>query len=273
MPKVNKSQNKFNSTIFGFFFSRFRIDNTDHIIDVLHGSQINIICPYYPTPVVTNSDDVENADRVAKRAVSEEDMERFIIYIVNKEEYDMCRIMTSQPRIVAQCNAPHERNFFTLTFRSFSPMPGRLEYHPGEDYYFISTSEKGDIHKRVEGMCRTNNMRVVLKVKDREAMEAARREAAEREERAKAKNFEYFLSKTKSTGPSANDIPGARDGGKSDADSRKESATTERPSRPGSKKELVKQEASTSNSAVSQRLASAAFPLLVVVGCARPLLR
>ena len=40
-----------------FCYFRFRIDNTDHIIDVVHQplpqqySQINIICPHYPSNV------------------------------------------------------------------------------------------------------------------------------------------------------------------------------------------------------------------------------
>ena len=37
---------------------------------------------------------------------------------------------------------------------------------PGEDYYFISTSSRSDIYRRVDGMCRDNNMKVVFKVGD-----------------------------------------------------------------------------------------------------------
>ena len=43
-----------------FCYFRFRIDNTDHIIDVVHQplpqqySQINIICPHYPSDVQAN---------------------------------------------------------------------------------------------------------------------------------------------------------------------------------------------------------------------------
>ena len=55
--------------IFYFFHCRFRIDNTDHIIDVnrdnLPYDQVNIICPVYAP------------------GTSEEDAEKYIIYNVS----------------------------------------------------------------------------------------------------------------------------------------------------------------------------------------------
>ena len=58
---------------------------------------------------------------------------------------------------------------YFLHFRSFSPTPRGLEFHPGQDYYFISTSSRRDIHRRVGGSCSTNNMKVMFKVaKNRE---------------------------------------------------------------------------------------------------------
>merc|ERR1711971_1321898 len=53
---------------------------------------------------------------------------------------------------------------FTITFRSFSPTPGGLEFHPGQDYYFISTSSSADLHRRVGGGCSTQNMKMIFKV-------------------------------------------------------------------------------------------------------------
>jgi hypothetical protein len=72
--------------------------------------------------------------------------------------------MSAHPRILAQCDKPYSLRYFTISFRPFSPTPGALEFHPGKDYYFISTSSKTDLHRRVDGMCRTNNMRIVFKV-------------------------------------------------------------------------------------------------------------
>ncbi|XP_022914805.1 ephrin-B2-like isoform X2 [Onthophagus taurus] len=129
----------------------FRIDNTDHIIDVNKGNlqfeydQVNIICPVYMPGY-------------------DEDAEKYIIYNVSKEEYETCRITNPNPRIIAVCDKPHKLMYFTITFRPFTPQPGGLEFLPGKDYYFISTSSKEDLHRRIGGRCSTNNMKIVFKV-------------------------------------------------------------------------------------------------------------
>ena len=133
----------------------FRIDNTDHIIDVNHGNkpweydQVNIICPVYPPGKNYQSD-----------------IEKYIIYSVSKEEYQSCRITTPNPRVIAICNKPHELMYFTITFRSFTPTPGGMEFKPGRNYYFISTSSKDDLYRRVGGHCSTNHMKVQFKIAD-----------------------------------------------------------------------------------------------------------
>ena len=113
--------------------------------------QVDIICPTYNQNVVSD----------------ENTTERFIIYHVTKEEYDSCRIFDKHPRIIAQCNFPFRKLFFTISFRSFSPTPGALEFKPGFDYHFISTSSKQDIKQLENGMCHTHNMKVVFKVADK----------------------------------------------------------------------------------------------------------
>ncbi|XP_065349999.1 ephrin-A1 isoform X2 [Cloeon dipterum] len=130
----------------------FRIDNTDHIVDINVGNknydydQANIICPVYEpgTPA--------------------EDVEKYIIYNVSKEEYDTCRISNPHPRIIANCDKPNKHLFYTVTFRPFSPQPGGLEFHPGHDYYFISTSSKKDIQAHHSGSCADFNMKMMFKV-------------------------------------------------------------------------------------------------------------
>lgn len=130
----------------------FRLDNTDHIVDVNSGNlpweydQVNIICP------------------VSKPDVKQP--EGHVIYSVSREEFDSCRITNPKPRIVAVCSKPHQLLYFTITFRSFSPTPGGLEFHPGQDYYFISTSSPEDLHRRVGGGCSTHNMKMIFKVSD-----------------------------------------------------------------------------------------------------------
>lgn len=118
--------------------------------------QVNIVCPLYDR----NHHPVES------------DTEKFVIYHVKKEEYDTCQIMSAHPRIIARCDKPYTLLYFTISFRPFSPTPGALEFHPGKDYYFISTSSKTDLHRRMDGMCRTNNMRLVFKVADTKKKEA-----------------------------------------------------------------------------------------------------
>ena len=56
--------------------------------------------------------------------------------------------------------------FFTITFRSFTPTPGGLEFTPGKDYYFISASNTRDIHRRVGWWCSSHNMKMVFKVEE-----------------------------------------------------------------------------------------------------------
>jgi len=130
----------------------FRIDKTDNVIDVNAGNypsehdQVNIVCPVY------------------KPNLEENHQERYIIYLVTKEEYDSCRITQPNPKTIAICNRPYNFMYFTITFRSFTPTPGGLEFHPGNDYYFISTSSRNDLHRRVGGGCSSNNMRLIFKV-------------------------------------------------------------------------------------------------------------
>jgi len=130
----------------------FRIDRTDNVIDINGGNhpweydQVNIVCPVY------------------KPGITEASQEQYIIYSVTKQEYDSCRITQPSPKIIAVCNRPHELMYFTITFRSFTPTPGGLEFRPGHSYYFISTSSKNDLHRRVGGGCSTHNMKITFRV-------------------------------------------------------------------------------------------------------------
>ena len=133
----------------------FRIDNTDHIIDINAGGnlpteydQANIICPRY------------------RSGTSPANVETYIIYNVSREEYETCRILHPNPRIVAVCDKPQKLIYFTITFRSFTPTPGGLEFKPGVDYYFISTSSRNDLYRQIGGRCTSHNMKLVFKVAD-----------------------------------------------------------------------------------------------------------
>ena len=128
----------------------FRQETSDYVMEVNKDNepweydQVNIICPQYEK--------------------GEPDIERHIIYSVTKEEFDACKITTSRPKIVAICDKPHQLTYFTLTFRSFTPSPRQLEFTPGKSYYFISTANNKDIHRRVGGWCSSHNMKLVFRV-------------------------------------------------------------------------------------------------------------
>jgi hypothetical protein len=125
----------------------FRLDNTDHIVDVNQGNlpweydQLNLVCPQHSA-------------------------EQHVIYSVSEEEYHGCRVTSQRPKIVAICNKPETFQYVTITFRNFSPTPGGMEFKPGQSYYLISTSTTRDLHRRVGGYCATHNMRMVFKVAD-----------------------------------------------------------------------------------------------------------
>lgn len=85
---------------------------------------------------------------------------------MSKEEYDSCHITNINARKIAICDKPDQFMYFTITFRSFTPQPGGLEFKPGQDYYFISTSS-GSPHgldQKLAGRCATHNMKVIFKV-------------------------------------------------------------------------------------------------------------
>ena len=140
----------------------FRIDNTDNVIDVNVGNtrweydQANFICPtgfQGRNSVNSNAADSEGAAA-----------EKYIIYNVSKEEFDSCMVTSPSSRIVATCTDPSQKLYFTITFRSFTPTPGGLEFHPGQDYYFITTSVPGNVHGKFGGRCASHNMKVIFKV-------------------------------------------------------------------------------------------------------------
>uniref|UniRef100_A0A0K2TJQ6 Ephrinlike [Tribolium castaneum] n=1 Tax=Lepeophtheirus salmonis TaxID=72036 RepID=A0A0K2TJQ6_LEPSM len=134
----------------------FRIDNTDNVIDVNESNgvfefdQANIVCPYY--------------QGTSSPQTSDEEKETYIIYNVSKEEFDSCIILNPNPRVIAQCDHPDKLLYFTITFRSFTPTPGGLEFKPGNDYYFITTSSKGELRRKNGGRCNSHNMKVIFKI-------------------------------------------------------------------------------------------------------------
>ena len=197
------------------FSCRFRIDNTDHIFDVNKGKnrlphqndRVNIICPRY------------------HRSVPLKFTERFIIYNVNKEEYDSCHILRKPPRMIGICTEPYESRAITIHFRSFSPLPTGIDYKPGKDYYFISMNANGNgSTSNMPDSCQQSNMKLIFKVADPHNVS----------------------NKNKRVNHSAKDVTKSSH----DDDSLAKGKSVEDKSQDSkSKKDLVKQEASTSNAA------------------------
>ena len=128
-----------------------------HTIDIQNSGQLNyeqadIVCPYY--------------DPSVPRTLTEQ----WVIYNVSKFDYDQCRVSNfaeHSAKIVAICNTPYEPKFFTLTFRAFSPTPGAFEFHPGQEYYFISApyfSHKSQRPRPIE--CSHPPMRLAFRIRD-----------------------------------------------------------------------------------------------------------
>ncbi|OQV25085.1 putative Ephrin-B2a [Hypsibius exemplaris] len=151
----------------------FRIDNTDHIIDVNKSPQeydrVNIFCPRIPrAPVAldartsaggTDSDSAHNG--------------YYIIYNVSKEEYETCRVTNPTARRMLVCDNPtsDRLSYVTITFRPFSPQPNGPEFHAGQDYYFITTSTgtEAGLDNKFGGRCLSHNMKLLFKVAGQEA--------------------------------------------------------------------------------------------------------
>ena len=157
----------------------FRLDNTDNVVDVNVGNlpweydQLNLICP-------------------------QNSAEQHVVYSVSEEEFDTCRVSEQRPKIVAICNKPQKFQYFTITFRNFSPTPGGLEFKPGQNYYLISTSTQRDIHRRAGGFCSSHNMKMIFKVADNQVTSnAVSSEVEDEEERTTSP----FLRAVKQTAP------------------------------------------------------------------------
>ena len=89
--------------------------------------------------------------------------ERHIIYNVSKLEFESCRILEpSHWQVVGFCTGKEYR--FTKTFREFSPIPRGLEFKPGHNYYFVSTSNKNNINNKFGGYCASHNMKLSMKI-------------------------------------------------------------------------------------------------------------
>jgi hypothetical protein len=158
----------------------FRIDNTDHIIDVNKNpaeyDRVNIYCPQFARISSTSITDSESIS-YNKRNQAPANDGYYIIYNVSKEEYETCRINNPSARRMLVCDNPlsDRLSYVTITFRPFSPQPNGPEFHAGNDYYFIATSTGTEIglDNKVGGRCASHNMKLVFKVAGKDAPDDA----------------------------------------------------------------------------------------------------
>ncbi|KAI8503056.1 Ephrin-B2a [Branchiostoma belcheri] len=85
--------------------------------------------------------------------------------VFNRSRQDPQYNTLYQGKMLLRCDKPFQDNRFTMLFQEFSPSPFGLEFKPGRDYYYISTStsELGGLDNKVGGNCR-NGMRLKITV-------------------------------------------------------------------------------------------------------------
>lgn len=120
------------------------------VIDVQIGEFLNLICPVY------NFNDNEFRN-----------VEYHTLYLVSKTEYDSCKINSIHTaRQILRCDKPFENVKYTFYISRFSPVPGAIEFIPGNDYYVISTSNGtlNGLNNTYGGGCHDSNMKLVIRV-------------------------------------------------------------------------------------------------------------
>ncbi|XP_049638301.1 ephrin-A1 [Suncus etruscus] len=95
----------------------------DYTVRVHLNDYLDIICPHYED------------DRVA-----EADMERYTLYLVEQEQYEMCQPQ-SKDQVRWLCNHPNARHGpekLSEKFQRFTPFTLGKEFKEGHSYYYIS---------------------------------------------------------------------------------------------------------------------------------------
>ncbi|KAG9279372.1 ephrin-A1a [Astyanax mexicanus] len=101
--------------------SKFQWDN--YAVEVRLNDYLDIVCPHYPLGEVPS-----------------QDAERYVLYMVEREDYDACRPQ-SYDQMRWECGhpfAPHAPEKFSEKFQRFTPFTLGKEFRQGESYYYIS---------------------------------------------------------------------------------------------------------------------------------------
>ncbi|KAM3724796.1 Ephrin-B1 [Dirofilaria immitis] len=86
------------------------------------------------------------------------------LYAVSQSGYDNCQLLDE--RLIGVCQTPEQQSSISIVFRDFSPLPGALEFKPGNSYYFITTSDgtKNGIDRRSGGLCASEHMKIKFEI-------------------------------------------------------------------------------------------------------------
>ncbi|KAK7491463.1 hypothetical protein BaRGS_00017292 [Batillaria attramentaria] len=87
----------------------FHSSNNDHVIDVHIGDSVDFFCPHYTDNSVA--------------------WEYYVIYMVNKSNYEMCVINDTSKWIrILNCSRPNAPQYYTLYIYDFQPVPGNPDF-------------------------------------------------------------------------------------------------------------------------------------------------
>uniref|UniRef100_A0A8C5AXJ1 Ephrin-A1 n=1 Tax=Gadus morhua TaxID=8049 RepID=A0A8C5AXJ1_GADMO len=97
----------------------------NYAVKVKLNDYLDIVCPHYPLGEVAS-----------------QDAERYVLYMVEKEDYDACKPQ-SYDQMRWECShpfAPHAPEKFSEKFQRFTPFTLGKEFRQGESYYYICES-------------------------------------------------------------------------------------------------------------------------------------
>lgn len=95
----------------------------EYTVEVRINDYLDIVCPHY-----------------AHGEVPSHSAERYVLYMVEKEDYDVCK-PHSFDQLRWECSrpfAPHAPEKFSEKFQRFTPFTLGKEFRQGESYYYIS---------------------------------------------------------------------------------------------------------------------------------------
>ncbi|XP_048338718.1 ephrin-B1 [Sphaerodactylus townsendi] len=107
----------------------------------------------------------DKLDIICPKAEPSRPYEYYKLYLVKRDQADSCSTVMD-PNVLVTCNKPELDIRFTIKFQEFSPNYMGLEFKKHQDYFITSTSNGSleGLENREGGVCRTQSMKIVMKV-------------------------------------------------------------------------------------------------------------